>query len=339
MNKTIVIAEAGVNHNGSLELAKELIDAAAAAGADYVKFQTFIAEKSISKSASKASYQSENTDNSHESQLEMVKKLELSFNEFRILKDYSDKKGIAFLSTGFDAESLEFLKTIDVKIAKIPSGEITNLPYLRKVASLFEEIIISTGMATMEDISNALNVLKFEGVKSDRIAILHCNTEYPTPMVDVNLLAMLDIKNKFNTRFGYSDHTLGIEISIAAVALGANIIEKHFTLDKNMQGPDHKASLEPEELKQMITSIRNIELALGDGIKVPSASERKNMIIARKSLHTLVPLTEGTILSNDNLIPKRPGDGISPMDIDNVIGKILKYDLPEDHKLSYLDFE
>lgn len=339
MNKTIVIAEAGVNHNGSLELAKELIDAAAAAGADYVKFQTFIAEKSISKSASKASYQSENTGDSYESQLEMVKKLELSFNEFTILKDYCDQKGIAFLSTGFDTESLEFLKTLEVKIAKIPSGEITNLPYLRKVASLFEEIIISTGMATMEDISNALDVLKAAGIKNNNIAILHCNTEYPTPMADVNLLAMLEIKNKFNTRYGYSDHTLGIEIPIAAVALGANIIEKHFTLDKNMHGPDHKASLEPDELKQMIIAIRNIEQALGDGIKTPSASEKKNIIIARKSLHTLVALTKGTILSNENLIPKRPGDGISPMEIDQIIGKKIKHDLPEDHKLSYTDFE
>lgn len=338
MTKTIIIAEAGVNHNGRIDLAKKLIDAAAMAGADIVKFQTFIAEKSISKNANKAVYQQQNTGNAYESQLEMVKKLELSFKDFEILKEYAELKGINFLSTGFDFESLEFLKSLGITIAKIPSGEITNLPYLRKVASLFDEFILSTGMATIDDISNAIDVLKASGVTHDKISILHCNTEYPTPMKDVNLMAMLSIKKKFSTPIGYSDHTLGIEIPIAAVALGATIIEKHFTLSKTMDGPDHRASLEPDELKAMITSIRNIELALGTGIKEPSESEKKNIMIARKSLHTLFALKKGDRLSYDNLISKRPGDGISPMNIDELVGKQVKHDLPEDHKVSYTDF-
>lgn len=339
MTKTIIIAEAGVNHNGSIDLAKKLIDAAAMAGADIVKFQTFIAEKSISKNANKAVYQQQNTGNAYESQLEMVKKLELSFKDFEILKEYAEFKGINFLSTGFDFESLEFLKSLGISIAKIPSGEITNLPYLRKVASLFDKFILSTGMATIDDISNAIDVLKASGVTHDKISILHCNTEYPTPMKDVNLMAMLAIKEKFNTPIGYSDHTLGIEIPIAAVALGATIIEKHFTLSKDMDGPDHRASLEPDELKSMVTSIRNIELALGTGIKEPSESEKKNIMIARKSLHTLFALKKGDRLSYDNLISKRPGDGITPMSIDELVGKQIKHDLPEDHKVSYTDFE
>ncbi len=277
-NKTFIIAEAGVNHNGSLELAKKMIDAAVGASADAVKFQTFKAEKVVSRYAPKAEYQKKTTTaEADESQLEMIKKLELDAAAHQTLIDYCKKKNIRFLSTPFDLESIDLLNELGLDIFKIPSGEITNMPYLRKIGSLKKEIILSTGMANLGEIEDALDVLTGAGTKLKDITILHCNTEYPTPMQDVNLKAMQTIKYAFpGIHVGYSDHTEGIEVSIAAVAMGAAIIEKHFTLDKNMAGPDHKASLEPDELKAMVNAIRNIEKALGNGIKKPSPSELKN---------------------------------------------------------------
>lgn len=328
MKKNVyIIAEAGVNHNGDIELAKKLIDKAKDAEVDAIKFQTFIAEAGISKFAKKAKYQVENTQNLVETQLEMVKKLELSFNEFIELKEYCNKKGIEFLSTAFDFESIEFLKNLGIKTWKIPSGEITNLPYLRKIAEVADNIIMSTGMADLKEIEEALKILNKE---KDKITILHCNTEYPTPMKDVNLKAMKLIKQKFGVEVGYSDHTLGIEVPIAAVALGAKVIEKHFTLDKNMEGPDHKASLEPNELKKMVKCIRNIELALGEEKKEASISEIKNKEIARKSIVAKSNIKKGEIFSENNITVKRPGNGISPMEWDNIIGKIAKKDFIED---------
>lgn len=328
MNKKVyIIAEAGVNHNGDINLAKKLIDKAIEAKVNAIKFQTFISKNVISKFAKKARYQIENTKSSDETQLEMVKKLELSFNEFVELKDYCDKKGIEFLSTAFDFESIEFLKKLGMKIWKIPSGEITNLPYLRKISEVADKIIISTGMSNLEEIEQALKILNKD---REKITILHCNTEYPTPMKDVNLKAMNLIKEKFEVEVGYSDHTLGIEVPIAAVALGAKVIEKHFTLDKTMEGPDHKASLEPDELKKMVECIRNIEVALGEEKKEASSSEIKNKEIARKSIVAKCDIRKGEIFSEDNLTVKRPGNGISPMEWDNVIGKIAHRDFLED---------
>ena len=331
MGKVIIIAEAGVNHNGDVGKAKELIDKAKEAGVDYVKFQTFKAEKGVSKKALKANYQIENTQNSSESQLEMVKKLELSFDQFVELEKYCQQKGVQFLSTGFDSESLVFLAQLGVTIAKIPSGEITNLPYLRQVASLFPEVILSTGMATIDEIKDAVKVLTDNGISKDKITILHCNTEYPTPMEDVNLKAMLHIQRELGIPVGYSDHTLGIEVPIAAVALGATVIEKHFTLDKTLPGPDHKASLEPNELKAMVSAIRNIEKAIGgSGLKEVSKSEEKNKPIARKSIVASTDIKKGDIFTPENLTVKRPGTGISPMQWDEVIGKTAKKDFEED---------
>ena len=331
MGKVIIIAEAGVNHNGDVGKAKELIDKAKEAGVDYVKFQTFKAEKGVSKKALKANYQIENTQNSSESQLEMVKKLELSFDQFVELEKYCQQKGVQFLSTGFDSESLVFLAQLGVTIAKIPSGEITNLPYLRQVASLFPEVILSTGMATIDEIKDAVKVLTDNGISKDKITILHCNTEYPTPMEDVNLKAMLHIQRELGIPVGYSDHTLGIEVPIAAVALGATVIEKHFTLDKTLPGPDHKASLEPNELKAMVSAIRNIEKAIGgSGLKEVSKSEEKNKPIARKSIVASTDIKKGDIFTPENLTVKRPGTGISPMQWDEVIGKEAKRDFQED---------
>ena len=285
----------------------------------------------ISKNAIKADYQIENTQNSSESQLEMVKKLELSFEQFVELEKYCQQKGIKFLSTGFDTDSLDFLAGLGVKIAKIPSGEITNLPYLRQVASLFPEVILSTGMATIAEIKEAVKVLTDNGINKDKITILHCNTEYPTPMEDVNLRAMLHIQQELGVPIGYSDHTLGIEVPIAAVALGATVIEKHFTLDKTLPGPDHKASLEPEELKAMVMAIRNIEKAVGgSGLKEVSVSEAKNKPIARKSIVASKYIKKGDLLTEKNITVKRPGIGISPMQWDKVIGKIAKKDFEED---------
>ena len=330
-NKVIIIAEAGVNHNGSIDFAKKLIDAAAYAGADFVKFQTFKSESLVSKSAKKASYQIENTNESSESQLQMLKKLELSKEQHYEIVSYCKEKKISFFSTAFDIESLEFLKELGLSMVKIPSGEITNLPYLRRAAELFSEVIISTGMSTMNDIEKAINVFFKAGHNENNISILHCNTEYPTNMKDVNLLAMNTIQKIFNTKVGYSDHTLGTEIPIAAVALGAQIIEKHFTLDRRLPGPDQLASLEPNELKFMVDSIRNIELAIsGSGEKNPSESERKNIEIARKSIVAKTNILKGEVFSAKNITTKRPGNGLSPMLWDNVIGKIANKNFNED---------
>jgi len=334
----IIIAEAGVNHNGSIELAKELIDIAAKAKVDYVKFQSFIAQKVISAKAEKANYQKVN-DNSA-TQLEMVKKYELTERDHIILSEYCKKKGVKFLSTAFDIDSLEMLIKIGIDMIKIPSGEITNLPYLRKIPAYEKHIILSTGMAYLGEIETAIRVLVENGQNRDDITVLHCNTEYPTPMEDVNLRAMLTIRDGLKVKIGYSDHTLGIEVPIAAVALGANIIEKHFTIDKTLPGPDHKASLEPEELYQMVQNIRNIEKALSsNGLKEPTKSERPNIAIARKSIHTNKAISKGSIITNSDLIMKRPGTGISPMLIDIVVGRIALRDLEEDYCLEWSDFQ
>lgn len=321
MSKTFIIAEAGVNHNGSLEIAKKLIDAAKECGADAVKFQTFKTEKVVSKKAEKAEYQKQTTD-AGESQFEMIKKLELDFNAHKELIKYCSEKHIQFLSSPFDKDSIDLLDELGLDTFKIPSGEIINLPYLRKIGKFNKKVILSTGMADLGEIEDALDILIESGTDKENITILHCNTEYPTPFEDVNLKAMLTIKNAFNIKVGYSDHTKGIEVPIAAVALGAEVIEKHFTLDRNMEGPDHKASLEPAELKQMIDSIRNIEKALGNGIKKPSPSENKNKIVVRKSLIAKTYIKKGDIFTEKNVGIKRPGTGISPMRWDEVIGKI-----------------
>lgn len=325
--KVYIIAEAGVNHNGDINLAKKLIDKAVEAKVDAVKFQTFISKNVISKNAKKAEYQIKNTEKEEETQLEMVKKLELSFKDFEELKKYCDNKGIEFLSTPFDFESIEFLKNLGMKTWKIPSGEITNLPYLRKISKIADTIILSTGMSNLEEIKAALKILNFD---KNKITILHCNTEYPTPMQDVNLKAMYLLEKELETEIGYSDHTLGIEVPIAAVAMGAKVIEKHFTLDKTMEGPDHKASLEPEELKEMVKNIRNIELALGIEKKEASPSEIKNKEIARKSIVAKINIKKGEIFSEENLTVKRPGNGISPMKWDEIIGKKAIRDFEED---------
>lgn len=327
----IIIAEAGVNHNGSMDNARQLIDAAAEAGVDYVKFQTFKAEDLVSKSAKKAEYQIQNTGNAEENQFQMLKKLELSNEQHTQLIAYCQAKNIKFFSTAFDLDSLEYLHTIGLDVVKIPSGEITNLPYLRKAASLFDRVILSTGMSTMQEIGEAINVFVDAGFSKRDITVLHCNTEYPTPMEDVNLRAMQHIKEQFGVRVGYSDHTLGIEVPIAAVALGACVIEKHFTLDNSMEGPDHKASLEPDELKAMVAAVRNVEQALsGSGIKEPSFSEQKNIAIARKSIVAKRAIKAGEVFSEDNITVKRPGTGISPMKWDEVVGCKAVRDFNED---------
>ena len=329
-NKTFIIAEAGVNHNGSLEMAFQMIDAAVAAGADAVKFQTFKAEKVISVNAPKAGYQKETT-GSDESQLEMAKKLELDETAHIKLNQYCQQKGIQFLSTPFDLESVNLLSRLGLEIFKIPSGEITNLPYLRKLGALKKRLIMSTGMADLGEIEDALDVLTESGTPLENITVLHCNTEYPTPFEDVNLKAMLTIRNAFpGISVGYSDHTPGLEVAVAAVALGAAVLEKHFTLDRNLPGPDHKASLEPDELKAMVQAIRNIEKALGDGVKHPSPSEVKNKPIARKSLVATQPIKAGERFSADNITAKRPGTGISPMRWDEVLGQTAQKDYEKD---------
>jgi N,N'-diacetyllegionaminate synthase len=333
MKNTVIIAEAGVNHNGSIELAKKLIDVAAEAGADYVKFQTFKSEQVISKNAKKADYQIANTENEVESQLEMVKKYELDKEAHIELINYCEGKGIKFLSSPFDLPSIDLLLELGIDIFKIPSGEITNLPYLKKVASLAKEIILSTGMCNLADIEVALAILIKHGASLHNITLLHCNTEYPTPFNDVNLLAMNTIGDAFKVKVGYSDHTLGIEVPIAACALGACIIEKHFTLDKNMKGPDHIASLEPHELKDMVKAIRNIDIALGTGIKQPSESERKNINIARKSIVAASDLQSGDVLTPENISVKRPGNGISPLAWDDIIGKTITRSFSADELL------
>ncbi len=337
MNKVLIIAEAGVNHNGDIEIAKKLIDVAANAGVDYVKFQTFKAEKLVSTLAKKAAYQAVNIGDEDDRQFNMLKKLELDEAMHEELIDYCQQKKVRFLSTAFDLESIDLLVELGIDIFKIPSGEITNLPYLQKIASKQKPVILSTGMSTLGEIEAALTVLYENGIKQSDVTVLHCNTEYPTPMQDVNLTAMNTIADAFKISVGYSDHTLGIEIPIAAVARGATCIEKHFTLDRNMEGPDHRASLEPTELKAMVTAIRNIEIALGDGIKQPSESEQKNIKVARKSIHLSKKLPIGHILTKDDLIMKRPGDGISPMDVSKIIGCSLTKSLAEDTKLTMSD--
>ena len=316
-NSTFIIAEAGVNHNGSFELAKKLVDKAVWAGADCIKFQTFNSKNLVSKNAQKAEYQKKTTDSS-ESQLDMLKKLELSKEEFVELRDYCNQKEIMFLSTPFDLESIDFLASIGVKTWKVPSGEITNYPFLRAIGKRKESVIMSTGMCTLDEVRDAIEVLKTFGTSD--ITLLHCTTEYPAPYNSVNLKAMLTLQNEFGFNVGYSDHTNGIEVPVAAVAMGASVIEKHFTLDKNMEGPDHKASLEPDELKQMVQSIRNVELALGDGIKKPSEAEKKNIAIARKSIVAACDIKKGEVFTSSNLLSKRPGNGVSPMLWDKIIG-------------------
>jgi len=330
MNNVFIIAEAGVNHNGSLEMALQLIDVAVAAGADAVKFQTFKADKVIAVNAPKADYQKETT-GSDESQLDMVKKLELDETAHISLYKHCQDKGIQFLSTPFDLESIDLLNRLGLENLKIPSGEITNLPYLRKIGALKKRLILSTGMADLGEIEDALNVLTESGTPLENITVLHCNTEYPTPFEDVNLKAMLTIRNAFpGISVGYSDHTSGIEVAIAAVALGAVVLEKHFTLDRNLPGPDHKASLAPDELRVMVRVVRNISKALGDGIKRASPSEVKNKIIARKSLVATRPIKAGELLSADNITAKRPGIGISPMHWDDIVGRRARKDYGKD---------
>ena len=330
--KTVVIAEAGVNHNGNIRIAKQLVDVAALAGADYVKFQTFSADRLVTRTASKAGYQKAGTD-SVESQYEMLKSLELS-NEMHIqLIDHCESSGIKFLSTGFDIESVDYLVSLGQKLIKIPSGEITNLPYLRHIGGLGRQIILSTGMSTMQEIGEALAILEEAGSTRDQITVLHCTTEYPTPMVEVNLLAMQSIADAFGVNIGYSDHTLGIEVSIAAVSLGAKVIEKHFTIDRDFAGPDHKASLVPEELASLVRAIRNVELSLGTGDKIPTKSESLNISLARKKIVALTKINVGDILTTENLTVKRSGDGLSAMLWDEVLGQISKYELEPDDAL------
>ncbi|NQU80350.1 MAG: N-acetylneuraminate synthase [Bacteroidetes bacterium] len=329
INHVFIIAEAGVNHNGSLELAKRMIDVAKEAGADAIKFQTFKAEKVISRYARKADYQKRTT-GIDKSQLEMVKRLELDVQAHRELISYCKEKDILFLSSPFDLDSIDLLDQLGIEIFKIPSGEVTNLPYLRKIGKLKKKIILSTGMADLGEIEDALDILTESGTKKNQITVLHCNTEYPTPSEDVNLKAMLTLRDSFKIKVGYSDHTLGIDVPIAAVALGAKVIEKHFTLDKNMEGPDHQASLDPSELKQMVKSIRNIEKSLGDGIKKPSKSEMKNKPIARKSIIASRTIEKGEIFSEENITIKRPGNGISPMRWEEVVGKVSQKDFQTD---------
>ena len=329
MNKVIIIAEAGVNHNGNYELAKKMVEVAKNAGADYIKFQTAIPKQVISKYAELAAYQKVNV-GKQESQLEMCERIHLPLSSYASLKRYCDVVGIKFLSTPFDLTSIDTLSMLDMDYMKIPSGEITNLPYLRKIARLHKPIIMSTGMCKLGEIEDALDVLLSNGLSLDMISLLHCNTEYPTPFEDVNLKAMLTLRNTFGVRVGYSDHTKGIEVPIAAVAMGAEVIEKHFTLDHNLPGPDHIASLEPNELKAMIDSIRNIEKAIGTGLKEVSKSEMKNIKIARKSIIAARNIKTGEIFTEENLTVKRPGNGISPMLWDYVIGTKAKRSFIED---------
>ena len=320
-NRTLIIAEAGVNHNGDIKIAKQLIDVAADCGADYVKFQTFSADRIVTKSADKAEYQKQSSDSS-ESQFEMLKRLELSVEMHLELIEHCKHKSIKFLSTGFDIQSVDLLVGLGLNLVKIPSGEITNLPLLRHIGSLDLPVILSSGMSTMKEIGDALLILEQTGLPRAQITVLHCTTEYPTPMDEVNLRAMNSIRNTLGVAVGYSDHTLGIEVSVAAVALGASVIEKHFTIDRSLPGPDHKASSEPVELVAMVKAIRNIEVALGSDVKEPTMSEIKNAHIARKSILASQKIEKGEILSTVNLVVKRPGNGVSPMLWDRLIGQV-----------------
>jgi N,N'-diacetyllegionaminate synthase len=328
-NRILIIAEAGVNHNGDLDLAKQLIDVAAEAGADLVKFQTFSADRLATRTAKKADYQTLAT-GSKETQHQMLSRLELSSEMYRALIAHCDARGIGFFSTGFDKESVDFLVSLGQDKFKIPSGEITNLPYLRHIGHFGKAIILSTGMATLGDIEAAIIALEQAGTPRPLITVLHCTTEYPTPMTEVNLRAMQSIQAAFGVAVGYSDHTSGIEVAIAAAALGATVIEKHFTIDRNLPGPDHKASLEPDELKAMVTAIRNIEIALGDGVKRLTPSEARNRPVARKSLVASKAIKMGEVFSAENISSKRPGTGISPMRWDEVIGRTAWHDFAID---------
>ncbi len=331
MKKTIIIAEAGVNHNGSMELAKKLVDAAAEAGADFVKFQTFKAGKLVGKKVKKAAYQQQNMSGDDDTQYTMLKKLELTEPMHHELISYCQSKRIKFLSTAFDVDGIDFLDSLNPELFKVPSGEITNKPYLQRIATKGKPVLLSTGMADMNEIKDALEVLISGGIKKENITILHCSTEYPTPMIDVNLKAMLTIQKELGVNVGYSDHTLGIEIPVAAVALGAMVIEKHITLDITLPGPDHKASLEPNDLKAMVNAIRNIELALsGSGKKEPTSEELKNKDVVRKSIVAATDINKDEHFSAENLTVKRPGTGISPMHWDVVIGQRAKRSFSKD---------
>ena len=336
MKKVTIIAEAGVNHNGDINTAKKLVDVAAEAGVDYVKFQSFKTEKLVSPNAKKADYQIKNTELKDDFQYQMLKQLELSVDDHIELVRYCKLKKINFFSTAFDLEGISFLSSLNLGFFKIPSGELTNFPFLRAIAMTMLPVILSTGMANLEEVQKSVNVLISKKNKKNQITVLHCNTEYPTPMKYVNLKAMLAIKEKLGVAIGYSDHTLGIEVSIAAVAMGAEIIEKHFTLDRNLKGPDHKASLEPNELKNMVKSIRNIEKAIsGNGIKEASLSEIKNINIARKSIHSSKEIKAGKIITENDIISLRPGDGICPMNWKSIIGKKFNTDLKKFAKLKW----
>lgn len=331
MQHTIIIAEAGVNHNGSIYMAKQLVLKAKEAGVDYIKFQTFKASKLVTKSAKQAEYQQKNIGNGEESQYQMLKKLELSPKEYQILIDYCNELGIKFFSTAFDFDSIDYLHSLNLGLWKIPSGEVTNYPFLKRIAAFNEKTILSTGMCDMQDVKNAVESLYKNGLSKENLILLHCNTEYPTPFEDVNLKAMDALRKEFGVEVGYSDHTQGIEVPIAAVALGATVIEKHFTLDRTLPGPDHKASLEPDELKAMVSAIRNIEKAVGgDGSKHISDSERKNIAIARKSIIAAKDIKKGELLTEENLTVKRPGTGISPMRWEEVIGTKAVRDFNEE---------
>ncbi|MBU5474783.1 N-acetylneuraminate synthase [Roseburia sp. MSJ-14] len=330
MNKVFVIAEAGVNHNGDINIAKKLVDVAVEAKVDAVKFQTFRAESLVCKNAQKAEYQMETTDKK-ETQFDMLKKLELTLDMHKELIEYCKQKNVAFLSTPFDLESIDLLEQLGMEVYKIPSGEITNLPYLRKIGKLGKKVILSTGMSTIQEVQDAVKVLKDSG--SEDISVLHCNTQYPTPMEDVNLNVMQTMREALKVPVGYSDHTQGIEVPIAATALGATVIEKHFTLDRNMEGPDHKASLEPEELKQMVQAIRNVEKALGKKEKTPTASEKDNIPIVRKSIVAKIPIKKGENFCESNITTKRPGTGLSPMLWDKVIGQKANRDFQADEMI------
>lgn len=327
-----IIAEAGVNHNGDFRLACQLIDAAKEAGADFVKFQTFKAERLVTRSAAKAEYQ-KRTSGADESQFEMIRRLEIPEAMHHDLIAHCADRGIAFLSTGFDVESLDLLAALNLPLVKVPSGEITNLPYLRHVGSLGKPVILSTGMATLDEIGDALTTLEAAGLPRERVTVLHCTTEYPTPMAEVNLRAMLTLRDAFGVAVGYSDHTRGIEVAVAAAALGAVVIEKHFTLDRSLPGPDHKASLEPDELAAMVEAIRNIEIAMGDGIKRPGPSELKNMPVARKSIVAARLIRAGEPFTADNLTVKRPGTGLSPMRWDEMIGRVAAREYQADEAI------
>lgn len=331
MSRTLIIAEAGVNHNGSIELAKKLVEKAKEAGVDYIKFQTFKASKLVTKAAKQAEYQQKNIGKEGDSQYQMLKKLELSPEEHEVLIDYCHQLGIKFFSTAFDFDSIEYLHSLNLGLWKIPSGEVTNYPFLKRIAAFNEPTILSTGMCDMEDVRAAVNALYKNGLSKENLILLHCNTEYPTPFEDVNLKAMDALRKEFGVEVGYSDHTKGIEVPIAAVALGATVIEKHFTLDRNMEGPDHKASLEPDELKAMVSAIRNIEKAVGgDGTKHVSESEKKNISIARKSIVAASDIKAGEVFTEQNMTVKRPGNGISPMRWEEVLGQKARKNFNED---------